>query len=215
MFLIRSSSSVMCVLPSSVVLVTMISGPGLVFGYSGKMRLGLFLYLYRRSSGNFPRSLTYRLFNMSNWPKMAIGPLPGSSPSRIQGYPQDDGIGERIAKWREQRLDLPWLTQKANKAPGMELALFTEAAGALLVGWGRRTPPPWWRCRAPSWSGLRSPGKKVNSESPCAPRSHPERRTEREKEGKGKKRMTRGDQSSVSEAHNFIFKRNFYTLTYT
>ena len=124
----------MCVLPSSVVLVTMISGPGLVFGYSGKMRLGLFLYLYRRSSGNFPRSLTYRLFNMSNWPKMAIGPLPGSSPSRIQGYPQDDGIGERIAKWREQRLDLPWLTQKANKAPGMELALFTEAAGALLVG---------------------------------------------------------------------------------
>ena len=31
----------------------------------------------------------------------------GSSPSRIQGYPQDDGIGERIAKQREQRLDLP------------------------------------------------------------------------------------------------------------
>ena len=40
-----------------------------------------------------------------------------SSPSRIQGYPQDDGIGERIAMQREQRLDLPWLTQKANKAP--------------------------------------------------------------------------------------------------
>ena len=33
--------------------------------------------------------------------------VPGSSPSRIQGYPQDDGIGERIAKQREQRLDLP------------------------------------------------------------------------------------------------------------
>ena len=33
--------------------------------------------------------------------------LPGSIPSRIQGYPQDDRIGERIAKWREQRLDLP------------------------------------------------------------------------------------------------------------
>ena len=27
--------------------------------------------------------------------------------------------------------------------------------------------------------------------------------------------MTRGDQASVSEAHNFIFKRNFYTLTCT
>ena len=31
--------------------------------------------------------------------------VPGSIPSRIQGYPQDDGIGERIAKRRE-RLDL-------------------------------------------------------------------------------------------------------------
>ena len=29
--------------------------------------------------------------------------MPGSSPSRIQGYPQDDGLGERIAK-REQGL---------------------------------------------------------------------------------------------------------------
>ena len=27
--------------------------------------------------------------------------------------------------------------------------------------------------------------------------------------------MTQGDQASVSEAHNFIFKRNFYTLTCT
>ena len=35
------------------------------------------------------------------------------------------------------------------------------------------------------------------------------------KEGKRKKRTTRGDQASVSEAHNFIFKRNFYTLTCT
>ena len=39
---------------------------------------------------------------------------------------------------------------------------------------------------------------------------------EREKERKGKKeRMTQGDQASVSEVHNFIFKRNFYTLTCT
>ena len=54
----------------------------------------------------------------------------------------------------------------------------------------------------------------MNSESPCAPRSHPERRTEREKERKGKKNA-RGDQASVSEAYNFIFKRIFYTLTCT
>ena len=32
--------------------------------------------------------------------------LLGSSPSRIQGYPQDDDLGERIAKQRA-RLDLP------------------------------------------------------------------------------------------------------------
>jgi len=60
--------------------------------------------------------------------------VPGSSPSRIQGYPQNYSIGERIAKQREKRLDLPWLTQEANKAPGTEPTLFTEAAGALLVG---------------------------------------------------------------------------------
>ena len=63
--------------------------------------------------------------------------MPGSSPSRIQGYPQDDGISERErvkSKGERKRLDLPWFTQKANKAPDMELALFTEATGALLVG---------------------------------------------------------------------------------
>ena len=39
---------------------------------------------------------------------------------------------------------------------------------------------------------------------------------ERERERKRKKEKTRGDQaSSVSEAHYFIFKRDFYTLTCT
>ena len=33
-----------------------------------------------------------------------------------------------------------------------------------------------------------------------------------EEREKRKKRMTRGDQASVSEAHDFIFKRNFYKL---
>ena len=61
----------------------------------------------------------------------------GSSPSRIQGYLQDDGVSERErvkSKGERKMLDLPWFTQKANKAPDMELALFTEASGALLVG---------------------------------------------------------------------------------
>jgi len=91
--------------------------------------------------------------------------MPGSSPSRIQGYPQDDGIGERIAKRREQRLDLPWFTQKANKAPMFQGVILKEE--------------------------------------------------QREKRREKEKSMTRGDQASVSKAHNFIFKRNFYTLTCT
>ena len=40
----------------------------------------------------------------------------------------------KVKKMERKRLDLPWFTQKAIKAPGMELALFTEAAGALSVG---------------------------------------------------------------------------------
>ena len=39
-----------------------------------------------------------------------------------------------------------------------------------------------------------------------------ERQRERERE-RERERMTWGDQALVSEAHNFIFKRNFYTLT--
>ena len=70
--------------------------------------------------------------------------------------------------------------QKANKAPDTGRALFTEASGALSMEC---------RQRAPSREGLRSPGRKVNSESLCAPRDHPERERERERE-------IHGDQSS-------------------
>ena len=124
--------------------------------------------------------------------KLIITKSMGVQPQQDPGIPSGGWrrwIGK--VKGERKRLDLPWFTQKANKAPDSELALFTEAAGALLVGWGRRMPSPWWRRRAPSWSGLRSPGKKVNSESPCVPSSHPERRTEREKERKGKKKWHR------------------------
>ena len=36
-----------------------------------------------------------------------IGALPGSSPSRIQGYPQDDGLGDKDSKAERAGLDLP------------------------------------------------------------------------------------------------------------
>ena len=58
----------------------------------------------------------------------------------------------------------------------MGLALFTKASGTLLMGWGHR---------APSREGLRSLGRKVNSESPCAPGDQPERERERERKTRG------------------------------
>ena len=117
--------------------------------------------------------------------------MPGSSPSRIQGYPQHDGIGERIAKQREQRFDLPWLMQKDNKAPGTEPTLFTEATGALLVGWGHRTTPPWWRRRVPSLSGLRSPGKKSELREPLCPKESSWKKNRERKGEKNKKEWHR------------------------
>ena len=40
----------------------------------------------------------------------------------------------RKVKGERKRLDLPWFTQKANKAPDTQLALFMEVAGTLWVG---------------------------------------------------------------------------------
>ena len=40
-----------------------------------------------------------------------------------------------ISKYRrEKEADIPWFTQKANKAPDTGLALFTEASGTLSMG---------------------------------------------------------------------------------
>ena len=61
------------------------------------------------------------------------GPAPAGSRDslRMNGI----CVRERVkSKEERKRLDLPWFTQKANKAPDMELALFTEATGALSVG---------------------------------------------------------------------------------
>ena len=67
---------------------------------------------------------------------------------------------------------------ESQQSPCMGLALFTKASGTLSMGWRRR---------APSWEGLRSLGRKVNSESLCTPGDQPEkereRRREREREG--------------------------------
>ena len=41
--------------------------------------------------------------------------------------------GQREESKGEKEADIPWFTQKANKAPGTGLALFTEASGALSM----------------------------------------------------------------------------------
>ena len=102
------------------------------------------------------------------------------SPGRIQGYHLDERHRRGGRREREERIeaDIPWFTQKANKGPDKGLGLFMEAAGTLS---------PEWRRRAPSRSGLRSPGRKVNAESLYGPRDEPEeeREGEREKEWHG------------------------------
>ena len=59
------------------------------------------------------------------------GPAPAGSRDTLRM----NGVSKRNeSKRRENEVDIPWFTQKANKAPDMGLALFTEASGALLMG---------------------------------------------------------------------------------
>ena len=62
---------------------------------------------------------------------MCWGPAPAGSRGTLR---ITASAIRKVKKGGRKRLDLPWFTQKANKAPGMELALFTEAVGALSVG---------------------------------------------------------------------------------
>ena len=58
----------------------------------------------------------------------------GLAPAGSRGTLRMMVLAIRKVKGERKRLDLPWFTQKANKDPDTELALFTEAAGALSVG---------------------------------------------------------------------------------
>ena len=63
------------------------------------------------------------------------------------------------------------------------------------------------RHRAPSGEGLRSLGKKVSSESLCAPGDQPEKRErEREKE-RERERMTWGDQDLMKPGLQLYFQK--------
>ena len=77
---------------------------------------------------------------------------------------------------------------ESQQSPCMGLALFTKASGTLSMGWRRR---------APSWEGLRSLGRKVNSESLCTPGDQPEKERERRREREREREKERHrDQSS-------------------
>ena len=91
---------------------------------------------------------------------------------------------------------------ESHKAPDTGLALFTEASGALSMGR---------RCRAPPREGLRSPGRKVNSESLCTPGDQPEKEREGEQE---REKARHGDQSSDGAAVFYsTLCRYLYCLT--
>ena len=140
--------------------------------------------------------------------------LPGSSPSRIQGIPQDDGVSDKESKGRERGLIFLGLHRKPIK-------LLTRN---LLCSRRLQAPSRWGEDTGRTLPGedaghlpgliLEAQAKKWSQRAPVPSRSYPERRTERERK-KRKERMTRGDQALVNEAHNFIFKKNFYTLTCT
>ena len=69
------------------------------------------------------------------------GNLAGVQPQQDPGVPSGWMVLVR-GEGREERIEanIPWFTQKANKAPDKGLALFTEAAGALLPEWRHRAP---------------------------------------------------------------------------
>ena len=48
--------------------------------------------------------------------------------------PEPGGLESTDKQVKEREADIPWFTQKANKAPDMGLAQFTEASGALSMG---------------------------------------------------------------------------------
>ena len=65
-------------------------------------------------------------------PGEGIGKLLGSSPSGIQGFPQEDSVGDQNSKAGiYQMLNNNWFTREINKVRDTKLALTTEAAGTL------------------------------------------------------------------------------------
>ena len=63
--------------------------------------------------------------------KIYSNSLPGSSHGWIQGFPLEDGVGEKDSKAERLGAHYNWFTQKVNKTRDIRFALTTEATGAL------------------------------------------------------------------------------------
>ena len=94
---------------------------------------------------------------------------------------------------------MPWFTQKANKAPAQDLLCSCRPQAPSQIA---ECAPP----QAPSPVGLRSPGRKVNVEGPCAAGSQPEK-------GEGKRKNGMGRHSFSGQSPHFIFQGSFYSLS--
>ena len=57
--------------------------------------------------------------------------LPGCSPGWIQGFPWEDGIGEKNSKAEGLEAHCNWFMWKVNKTRDIRLAPTMEAAGTL------------------------------------------------------------------------------------
>ena len=64
-------------------------------------------------------------------PGKGNGTLLGSSPGWIQGFPREDGVGEKNSKAERLEAHYNWIMRKVNKTPDIRFSLTTEATGAL------------------------------------------------------------------------------------
>ena len=97
------------------------------------------------------------------------------------------------------------------KGERKRLIFFGAQRGAKI----QSTFSPEWRRRAPFQLGLRSPGRKVNSESLCAPGNKPEKKRSRKRETARDKEWHGEAKLWWSRVCSFIFKGSFYTLSCT
>ena len=130
---------------------------------------------------------------------------PGTGVQRQQdpGYPQDEWHCHQERERKRERKKRGWYSlvyRKVNKAPAQDLLCSRRPQAPSRCGEGaEHLLERVLEAQAGKWTQRASALQGINL-----------KRKEKERE---KERMTRGDQASVSKAHNFIFTESFYTLS--